>query len=294
MEPTRYPVLFGEVLFDCFDNDSRVLGGAPFNVAWHLQGFGAKPLFISRIGDDRPGQEVRATMTAWGMNTAGLQSDPEHPTGEVRVSLQGGQPSFDIVPDRAYDYITAAALPGELSPALVYHGSLALRQATSAAALEALVDRHGAPIFLDINLRSPWWERSQLLQLLERARWLKINDEELNLVMDVDGRDLVEKAQKLQQKYQIERAIVTQGSAGAFVLDESGDIHRVAPSDRVEVVDTVGAGDAFAAVCVLGLLEDWPMPVTLERAQKLASLVVGRRGAIIDDRSCYETLLAAW
>mgnify|MGYP001819291232 CR=1 FL=1 len=147
------PVVFGEVLFDCFEDGSQVLGGAPFNVAWHLQAFGCAPLLISRVGDDPQGRQIRDTMQHWGMTTAGLQKDSAHPTGEVRVSLQAGQPSFDILPDRAYDHIQADAMP-PMNPLLVYHGSLGLRLAESTQAIDRLLQQHPAPVFMDVNLLS--------------------------------------------------------------------------------------------------------------------------------------------
>ena len=77
---TKRPLVFGEVLFDCFPDGAEVLGGAPFNVAWHLQGFGQEPLFVSRIGDDIRGNQIRAAMSDWGMSLSGLQLDTSHAT----------------------------------------------------------------------------------------------------------------------------------------------------------------------------------------------------------------------
>ncbi len=128
------PVVFGEVLFDTFPDGAAVLGGAPFNVAWHLQGFGLDPLFISRIGDDEPGTRVLDTMRAWGMDIRGLQVDSERPTGKVQVSFDNGQPGFSILPDQAYDFIDLEAAAGAAAravPALLYHGSLIARHAVS-------------------------------------------------------------------------------------------------------------------------------------------------------------------
>ena len=286
------PVLFGEVLFDCFEDGQRVLGGAPFNVAWHLQRFGCSPLFVSRVGDDPMGRQIRDTMRGWAMSTAGLQQDSAHPTGEVSVTLRGGQPAFDILPERAYDHIHAEAIP-PVKPALVYHGSLALRHAQSASALTTFLERHPAPVFLDVNLRPPWWEREQLGRLLTGATWVKINDQELEALVDGEA-DLRERAIRLVEAHGLARVIVTQGGEGAFALDADGRFTRVAPAGRVDVVDTVGAGDAFASVCILGLLFDWPVDLTMERAQQFASLLVTRRGATIDDPAVYQPLLAEW
>jgi len=288
----KIPVLFGEVLFDCFDDGSRVLGGAPFNVAWHLQAFGYEPLLISRVGDDPMGRQIRDTMSRWGMTTAGLQKDSAHPTGEVRVSLQDGQPTFDILKDRAYDHIHSDAIP-PMEPALIYQGTLGLRQAGSATALEELLKRHQASVFLDVNLRPPWWSRALVEQQLDHSRWVKINDAELETMVEGD-EELRTKARTLMTRHALGLLIVTAGSKGAFALDGSAEIQEVKPAARVPVVDTVGAGDAFASVCIAGLLREWPLPRILERAQEFASLLVGQRGAILDNAASYRSLAERW
>ena len=97
--------IFGEVLFDHFPDGKHVLGGAPFNVAWHLQAFGQAPYFISRIGDDAEGETVRNAMRDWGMNTEGLQIDKHLPTGRVDIEFVDNEPHYDIVHPCAYDAI---------------------------------------------------------------------------------------------------------------------------------------------------------------------------------------------
>ncbi|MGB5338134.1 MAG: carbohydrate kinase [Gammaproteobacteria bacterium] len=286
------PVVFGEVLYDCFDDGSRVLGGAPFNVAWHLQAFGCDPLFVSRVGDDVPGGRIRDLMQQWGMSTAGLQEDPSHPTGEVRVSLRDGQPDFEILPDRAYDYIDADTLP-TLSPSLIYQGTLGLRGTESAAAFAALLARHPAPVFLDVNLRSPWWDKALVRRQLDHAHWVKINDQEL-LTLVEGNTDLQAGARTLKERHKLGQVIVTLGADGAFALDDKGAITESRPMTRVPVVDTVGAGDAFASVCILGLLHNWSLARIMERAQQFAALVVGQRGATMQDTAAYHALLEAW
>jgi fructokinase len=150
----RRPLVFGEVLFDCFPDGSRVLGGAPFNVARHLRGLGLDPLFVSRVGTDDAGDEVGAAMRRWGMDQAGLQHDPSHPTGQVTVSIADGQPSYTILPDQAYDLI---APPGQAPGiGLVYHGSLAVRRPESRRTLDGIIAGCTAPVFVDVNLREPW------------------------------------------------------------------------------------------------------------------------------------------
>jgi len=97
--------IFGEVLFDEFPDGNRVLGGAPFNVAWHLQAFSQTPLFISRVGNDSEGSQICKSMLNWGMNIDALQTDEKLPTGKVIVELEDGEPSYDIIAPAAYDAI---------------------------------------------------------------------------------------------------------------------------------------------------------------------------------------------
>ena len=94
--PDRWkrPVVFGEVLLDCFKDGTTVLGGAPYNVAWHLKGLGLDPLLLTRVGSDPRGDGIRAAMLPAGLDTTGVQVDPDLPTGTVNVSILDGQPRF--------------------------------------------------------------------------------------------------------------------------------------------------------------------------------------------------------
>jgi fructokinase len=287
-------VVFGEVLFDCFPDGSRVLGGAPFNVAWNLRGLGGEPLLISRIGIDAEGRKVQEVMQHWGMDVTGLQQDEEHPTGRVEVTLEQGQPGFEIVADQAYDHIDAKGAMhsiGQMPPAMIYHGSL-IRRAESATALQSMIDATGAPVFLDINLRAPWWQADDLRLSIKRARWLKINDEELRTLQPVLGlpadESLAALAMALARHFDLATLIVTCGGDGAFAIDAQGHIVRQAVTAVPHLVDTVGAGDAFSAMCMLGLARDWPLSDTLERAQHFAARICGIRGATSHDKELYQ------
>ncbi|SCZ49627.1 PfkB family carbohydrate kinase [Thiohalomonas denitrificans] len=292
------PVIFGEVLFDDFEDQGvEVLGGAPFNVAWHLQGFGLEPVFITRIGDDRQGQQVHRAMTEWGMSTSGLQLDPRHPTGKVRITLEAGQPTFSVLPDRAYDFIddsASAALPER--PALLYHGSLAARHTTSAATLNLLREQVAAPRFVDVNLRAPWWDRETLTRHLTGCRWVKLNGDEVAQLAArpvLEDHELQEGADALRLELGIETLIVTLGEEGAFILDRHG-VWRDHPPPITDMADTVGAGDAFSAVCILGLMQGWPLPQILQRALAFAAEICHVRGATIADKDFYQSLIDSW
>jgi len=288
---SRQPVIFGEVLFDCFPDGRKVLGGAPFNVAWHLQAFGKDPLFISAVGDDAEGRLILEKMADWGMDTSGVQVTEQFPTGAVEISLEQGEPSYDIVDNQAYDHIDIEGIPEIEGSALLYHGSLALRHDTSREALESLAQRSGLPRFVDINLRTPWWRHDHALQLMRQADWLKLNEHEL---VELTGPETSpgERARQLVNDYGLNALILTRGSAGAEYI--AGDTYSVAPKGGNQVVDTVGAGDAFTSVMLTGLLQDWDIDTCLQRAQTFASAVVGVRGATIDDRQFYSRIMDTW
>jgi fructokinase len=290
--PTQAPVVFGEALFDCFPDGGEVLGGAPFNVAWHLAAFGAGPVFISRVGEDPLGARIEAAMRQLGMTTVGLQRDPTHPTGTVQVELEGGEPTYDIVAGSAYDFIETGALPTPPTGGLLYHGTLALRNADSAAALERLRADTDA-VFLDVNLRPPWWSAEQVQTLLSAARWVKLNADELAMLAPA-GDSPESRAEALMERHALERVYATLGAAGAFALTDDGTLEQISPGKGVEVVDAVGAGDGFVAVLILGLLRGWTLGDTLERAQTFASAIVGRRGATIADPDFYAGFMDLW
>ncbi len=285
--------VFGEVLFDHFPDGSRVLGGAPFNVAWHLQAFGQSPRFISRIGDDPPGYEIAALMDAWGMSREALQTDCEHPTGSVRVMIQDGEPHYEIVADCAYNFIDGKLLEEKSTEGILYHGSLAVRNPVARAALQAAKARHQGKIFIDVNLRPPWWERETLLPLLHEADWVKLNEAELAELCP-GYADLEPAMQLFCARFNLETLIVTRGPKGAVAYDRQQPFVTVKPPVNTTVVDTVGAGDAFAALLLLGLNKQWPLEVTLERAQAFACALVGRRGATVADREFYRVFSASW
>jgi fructokinase len=290
-------LIFGEVLFDCFEDGNTVLGGAPFNVAWNLQAFGCSPVFVSRVGDDELGDKIHQSMQNWGMDTSGLQRDSEHPTGTVQVSLIDGEPRYEIVKDRAWDFIDAGAIP-DVEAGLIYHGSLALRSPRSADALQTLKAGNTKQVFLDINLRPPWWELDRLEKLVADATWVKLNEHELRVLSNTDdkgtGNDLKQSAARLIDRNELQLAIITTGSTGAFAMNGNGDVYTITPAARTPVVDTVGAGDAFASVCILGLVHGWKVDTILPRAQTFASAIVGRRGATTDDHAFYAPMLKQW
>lgn len=293
MTDNKRPIIFGEVLYDCFPDGRQVLGGAPFNVAWHCQAFGLNPLFISRVGNDVLGKEIRTAMQEWGMATNGLQLDDKHPTGKVEVSITDGEPSYDIVPNSAWDFIDVGQLPELKQNMLLYHGSLISRNNVSQSTLEWLKQKADCPVFVDINLRAPWWTLPAVKEIIQNCNWLKLNEDELGLVLP-ELSNLAESMAKLQSKYALEMVIVTQGEKGAVVLSSDSRLMSIEPAMKTGVMDTVGAGDAFSSIILVGHYNNWPLQTTLERAQAFASAIVGIRGATINQPSFYQPFIEEW
>ncbi len=292
------PILFGEVLFDCFADGTIVLGGAPFNVAWHLQGLGVTPLLVSRVGNDERGKVVLRVMREWGLPVDAVQRDTEKPTGVVTIRVEEGEPSYHILPDQAYDAIDAGAALSAIQQApagLIYHGSLILRSATSRAALLRLQAESGLPIFLDLNIRDPWWNPAHTVPLLRGATWVKLNSDELNSAMRgrFDGLAAQQQAaRELFVQCELQMLVVTCGAQGAFMVLPEGILNGV-PAPVSNLVDTVGAGDAISAVLIAGLMRGHSPQQMLDQAIAFASALCERRGATAQDETLYTPLSPA-
>lgn len=297
---SKQPLIFGEVLFDCFPGDKKVLGGAPFNVAWHLQGFGCDPLFISAVGSDELGDTVLQTVSQWFHSKQEIEQSSSYPTGVVEIEFNEETHSFDIRSNQAYDFITAPSLIDRVSntsPALLYHGTLALRTDNSRKTLRSIRDTVEAPVFVDLNLRAPWWDRQGIEDAVSNADWLKLNEEELCVVSGKELNSfeaLVGEAHALTNTYDVAAVIITRGADGAFVVQKDGTTLHADPVPVPKMVDTVGAGDAFSSVWLLGQLKGWSVETSLTRASFFASRVCGMSGATTKDRMQYSELLAKW
>lgn len=303
-ETMRRPrvALFGEVLADVFP-DRQVLGGAPFNVARHLYGFGAHAMLISRTGNDALRQQVMASMGQCGMDVRGVQNDPLRPTGQVHVRMRpGGEHAFEILPEQAYDYIDpdlACQAALAVQPDVVYFGTLAQRQPASRAALDALLDSCKALRLLDLNLRPPWYDAAILLNSLQHADILKLNEAELSelgALLGLHGQDRRQLAADLLARFDLRSIVVTCGGDGAWQVAarQEGVRYHASPAVAAEVVDTVGAGDGFSAVLILGEAWGWPVEVTMQRAGAFAAAVCGLRGAVPEDDAFYAPFRQQW
>lgn len=284
--------LFGEVLFDCFNHQQKqeqVLGGAPFNICWHLQALGDNPIFISRVGKDVLGEKIIQQARNWGIAVENIQLDERHPTGQVQVTFIGDEPHYDIKINSAYDFINQSEIILPKPKGILYHGSLALRSDYAKQQFQKLIKSNDWDIFLDVNLRAPWWDKPSLIQWIKQAKWVKLNIDELR-ELGFQQSNLETAIKAFQTEFGNEQVIVTQGADGVTVLTLDG-FFKERPDKINQFIDAVGAGDAFTAVYMHGLIKNWSIQQTLANAQRLASKIIGIRGAIPNNKSFYQSLL---
>lgn len=286
-------LVIGEILFDVFP-DYRRIGGAPFNFAFHLHHLGEPVRFVSRIGMDAPGREVLAFVEGCGLNTEDLQLDPEHPTGQVQVSLdKAAVPTFDILPDMAYDHIQIDDRLQNLLATplrLIYFGTLAQRTPQGFRTLQALLSRRHPETrtFCDINLRPDSYNDQVIRASLRQADVLKLSSEELQMLRGIVGGPAEERAlvDRLRSEFDIAVVVLTHGAAGSAWHSREGSCH-LAPPPLAAVADTVGAGDAHAAMTAVGYLRQWPPAKTLAAANRLAAAVCTIQGALPESDAFY-------
>lgn len=297
--PAR-PALFGEALVDRLPGGA-VPGGAPLNVGRHLRAFGLRPLLISRLGEDAAAAQLLAYMRGAALDLEGMQFDAQHPTAEVRVSPGPEGNAFHIPDEAAFDFIDpglATRAAGAGRPAVLYFGTLAQRHPRSREALHTLLRDHSALRLLDANLRPPWCERERVLHALSLADMVKLNEAEFQQVCSWSGLSADrDGALRLMERFGPRLLVVTRGAAGAWALGAGGGYITLPgrpPGRALAGADSVGAGDAFTAVVMLGLSRHWAVRRTLERAVDFAGRICGIAGALPGAAAFYRPFLEAW
>ena len=288
--------IFGEVLFDVYENGEEKLGGAPFNVAWHLKGFGMEPQFISSIGCDKRGEKVIALMEKWQLNTTGITKTEKYHTGVVNVYTDRNGPFFKIPYNQAFDHIRCKIdlekLKNKNAQTLLYHGSLALRSDENLRVLNRIKDLLTPEIFIDINLRAPWWEAHKLYPLIKDANYLKLNNFEFFDLFHSNANN--NSLMNICEQYQLSCVILTKGEDGANIVTKDGtSLHYKKVLDE-NFVDSVGAGDAFSAVTIYGLLNKWDYKKILTSAVEFAAHICTIKGALPDHIDIYKKFLQEW
>lgn len=302
-------VVFGEALVDDFGTE-QIVGGAPFNVARHLAAFMVPQLMITRIGEDRNGAIVRGEFERFAMSDAGLQVDALEETGRVVVERGASGHRFSILANQAYDYIDAAAAVAAVSDVtadVVYFGTLAQRSARSREALFAVLDATPAMRYLDLNLRGDQVDERCVFHSLQAAHVVKVNEEELQALFQwyfqikptdpaLSAEEVRASCRALIQMFSLDALIVTLGHRGSVYFGrdvEEPIIHRDNPAPPF-VIDTVGAGDAFSAIFLLGRMRGWTLETSLARANEFAGAICAIPGAIPRDMGFYDKWMTRW
>lgn len=272
-------VCYGESLWDVLP-DNIVPGGAPMNVAYHLNKLGIPPALITRVGLDNEGKKLILLMEKNGISTDYFQIDFEKNTGKVIATTDGNEEvSYDILKPVAWDYISWDDHFSTLVSSASYfvYGSLSVRSEESRNTLFRLLDSARYKV-LDINLRAPHYTRNILERLLHSADLLKLNLAELELITGwfsgyKDERDRI---RVLQDKFHLTDIVMTRGSRGALLY--TGDAFYEHPGFTIKLADTIGSGDSFLAGLLAKLSHGAAIPVALEFACALGALIASYTG----------------
>lgn len=272
-------ICFGETLWDLLPT-GRKAGGAPMNVAFHANQLGLEASVISKIGDDDLGKELKRFLEDIGVSVDLIQTDSTFPTGMVNVMLdQNGSPSYEIVSEVAWDHIHYDDQLKDFvknASALIF-GSLACRTEHNKRTLLECADLANMRVF-DVNLRTPFYSKSLVEELLGKADIVKMNDEELAIIAEWLGVSGNEQSQLeyIKNKFSLDLVILTKGSHGAACLDKTG--YHEQPGFRVKVQDTIGSGDSFLAAFLSRFLKGEPTSDCLFYASAVGALVATKQG----------------
>ncbi len=273
-------VCYGEVLWDILPQGPEP-GGAPMNVAYHLHKQGKNPALITRIGVDEEAKKLLNIFEDFGVNTNFFQLDYDQPTGKVFAEPnEHNEVVYDIVKPVAWDFIGNSNELSELTKGAAYFifGSLAARSKTSRETLFSLLEVANTKV-LDINLRAPHYDKKIVRALLSKADFVKMNLAELELITGWFSkyRSMEDRMKNIMEQFNIQNLVVTMGGDGA-VICMGGQIHRHS-GFKVDVVDTVGSGDAFLAGLLSRLLDKATSEEALDFASRLGAFIATQRGA---------------
>lgn len=267
----------GELLWDVYPDGRRVPGGAPFNFAYHCQQLGHPAMIVSRVGQDALGQELRDEVLQRGLQAEFIQTDPQHPTGTVQVDLNAQQqPTYTIMPDVAWDHLAWTYELQELAldAEVLCFGSLAQRVYPARRTIRkcvSIVSARDQLTICDLNLRPPFLNPSVIYFCLTHSRWLKMSDDDVAVLESLIPHWAV-------FCDSVALHVRTHGAQGATLTRPgvADPLHH--PGVPVDVVDTVGAGDAFTAALACARYEMLPLEQCLRLAVAYAAEVCRYRG----------------
>ncbi len=281
----------GEILFDVYP-ESMTLGGASFNFIYHVIKLTGNGNFVSRIGNDDRGKNILDFFSKNNLPAEFIQRDPVHPTGESIAILDVNKvPAWQIKNGTAYDFIelndAVKKLINENTDCL-YFGTLAQRNTKTRETIHHFLNKD-LKYFCDLNIRQNYYTKDLIKDCIRACDILKLNIEELhlvNLLLLDKNFDTYETPKRLLNEYSIEQLCVTHGDQGAVIYE--GNRNSVYTLKIDNVIDTVGAGDAYAAVFCIGYLRGWNIEKTNEIASNFAGEIVKINGAIPGDLILYD------
>lgn len=279
----RLVVGLGEVLWDMLP-EGRKIGGAPVNFAYHAGQFGIDTMAVSAIGNDKLGEDTIAEMNGKHLNHI-FPSVP-YPTGSVQVSLdEKGVPAYDIKENVAWDNIpfTNEIESVARSCRAVCFGSLAQRNAVSRNTIRKFIEStpSGCIRIFDINLRQNFYTSNVIHDSLELCNILKINDEEIMLVsrmFNCDSSNIENVCRTIMEDFSLEMVILTCGTKGSYIFTKGGVSFM--PTPKVNVADTVGAGDSFTGSFCAAILRGLPVAEAHKKAVEVSAYVCTQNGAM--------------
>ena len=275
----------GEALWDVLPEGKKI-GGAPANFAYHVSQFGLTSCVVSAVGPDALGKEIQENLTSKGLNH--LIAEVPYPTGTVQVEIdQAGVPQYEIKENVAWDNIPYTAQLEALAKRTqaVCFGSLAQRNVVSRETinrfLDAMPQTEDSLVVFDVNLRQGFYNKEILCNSMRRCNILKINDEELVTVSRMfgyPGIDLQDKCWILMGKYNLKMLILTCGINGSYVFTPGNVSFQ--PTPKVDVADTVGAGDSFTATFIASILKGKSVAEAHSIAVRTSAFVCTKDGAM--------------
>ena len=274
----------GELLWDLFP-DRRCPGGAPANFAFHANQLGCQGMAASRVGNDELGREIVTFLKGQGLDTGLVQTDSQFPTGQVTVDLSRPEhPAYTIHTDVAWDHLECndAWRAAAKSAAAICFGTLAQRTPTSRLAIQQLLDASQAFKVFDINLRQHWYSRETIEQGLSRAQMVKLNHEEaeqLGPLLGFGELGLPALRDRLFSMYPLTILCVTRAERGCWISSRDESEIDIA-GEPIQLVDPVGAGDAFTAAFISGLLAKKPLRSVAQWANRVGGYVASQPGAM--------------
>ena len=284
METKRFIIGLGEALWDVLP-EGKKLGGAPANFAYHAGQFGLDTIAISALGDDALAEETIEALKEHGLNY--LMPRVPYPTGTVQVTLaEGGIPTYEIKEGVAWDNIPYTDEMAEIAKnaRAVCFGSLAQRNKVSRENIRKFLADTPADCLkiCDINLRQQFYSKEVLEDSFRLCNILKINDEELvvvNRMFGYDGLDMRQTCEKMVQDYGLKMLVLTCGTNGSYVFTDDG-LTSFQDTPKVEVADTVGAGDSFTGSFCACILNGKPVQEAHKTAVQVSAFVCTQNGAM--------------